>query len=461
MSIDTIFENESLFRAAAERATDYLAALPDRPVAADPDAVARLEACVGSALSEDPTPDEKVIAELDELGAAATVASAGPRFFGFVTGGALPASVAASWLAAAWDQNAFAAASSPAGVLFERIAGAWVLDLLGLPASSAIAFTTGATMANFTALAAARHALLEREGWDVEAQGLFGAPELRVLVGAEAHPTLHKALGLLGLGRERVERLPVDAQGCIRVDALPEVDGPAILCSQAGNVNSGGADPFPALRRWCDERGAWLHVDGAFGLWAAASPRHAKLVAGVETADSWATDAHKWLNVPYDSGFAIVRSARDLAASMSFDAAYLPTEGEAAEPFHLAPETSRRARGIEVWAALRSLGKSGVGQLVDRCCGYAMRFASALELAGYEVLNDVVLNQVVVSFGDEVRCARVIERIQRDGVCWCGPTRWRGRAAMRISVSSWATRDDDVARSIDSILRCARAEQAA
>jgi glutamate/tyrosine decarboxylase-like PLP-dependent enzyme len=457
MDDHTFSDDRSLLREAARRAAAHLEQLPNRSVAADPVGVARLARLIDTPLGDLPTPAEKVLAELDELGAPATVASNGPRFFGFVTGGVLPASLAASWLATAWDQNAFGTASSPCAVLFERIAASWVLDLLGLPERSAVAFTTGATMANFTALAAARHALMERAGWDVEARGLFGAPELRVFVGEEAHPTLHKALGLLGLGRERVTRLPVDAQGCIRADALPALDGPAIVCAQAGNVNSGGSDPFVALRRWSDAHGGWLHVDGAFGLWAAASPEKCGLVSGVELADSWATDAHKWLNVPYDSGLCIVRSPGDLVASMSFDAAYLPAEEEHPEPFHITPETSRRARGIEVWAALRALGRSGVADLIERCCRHARRFARALEAGGCEILNDVVLNQVVVSFGDEARCTRVIDAIQREGTCWCGPTRWQGRDAMRISVSSWATSDDDVKRSIESILRCADA----
>jgi glutamate/tyrosine decarboxylase-like PLP-dependent enzyme len=313
-------------------------------------------------------------------------------------------------------------------------------------------------MANFTALAAARHALLQRAGWDVEADGLFGAPAITVVTGAEAHPSVTKALGMLGLGRSRVIGVPVDGQGRMRADELPQVEGPALVCAQAGNVNTGACDPLAEICDWATVREAWVHVDGAFGLWAAAAPSRKSVVAGYERADSWATDCHKWLNVPYDSGVAFVRDARSLRAAMAVTAAYLP-EGERREPMHYTPELSRRARGVEVWTALRALGRRGVAEMIDRCCRHAARFAEGLTAAGYEVLSDVVLNQVLVSFGDDDVTTRTIAAIQRDGTCWCGGTVWQGRTAMRISVSSWATTDDDVERSLEAMIRCAKSAE--
>jgi glutamate/tyrosine decarboxylase-like PLP-dependent enzyme len=371
-----------------------------------------------------------------------------------VHGGALPVSLAANWLATAWDQNGFSFASSPVAVVIEEAALRWLRSIFGLPASAATTLTTGATMANFSALAAARHRLLSRQGWDVESQGLFAAPSIRVVVSEEAHPTIGKALSMLGFGRDRVETIPVDRQGRIRVDAIPDLDARTIVCAQAGNVNSGAFDPFPELAAACRSTGAWLHVDGAFGLWALASKEKQALALGVEEADSWATDAHKWLNVPYDSGVAFVRDGDALRSAMSIAAPYLPVDGPR-EPFHYTPETSRRARGVELWAALRTLGRGGVEELIDGCCRHARRFAQGLSTAGHRVLNEVVLNQVVVSFGDDDRNARVVDLVQREGVCWCGPTNWQGRSAMRISVSCWATKDDDVERSLESILHCA------
>ena len=313
---------------------------------------------------------------------------------------------------------------------------------------------TGATMANFAALAAARHAVLARVGWNVEAQGLIGAPPIAVVVGAEVHPSLIKALGLLGLGRDRVLRVPVDGQGRMRADALPPLAGPTIVCIQAGNVNTGAFDPASEICRRAHSAGAWVHVDGAFGLWAAAAPARAHLAAGISGADSWATDAHKWLNVPYDSGLAFVRDPEALRAAMAVSAAYLPA-GESRDPMDYTPEMSRRARGVEVWAALRSLGRAGLADLVERTCRHATRFADGLWAAGDQVLNDVVLNQVLVSFGDAETTKRVVAGIQADGTCWCGGTVWQGHVAMRISVSSWATTESDVERSLDAMLRVA------
>jgi glutamate/tyrosine decarboxylase-like PLP-dependent enzyme len=392
---------------------------------------------------------------LDRIGSPATVAVAGRRYFGFVIGGSLPAALAANWLASAWDQNAGLFVSSPIGAVLEEVSLKWLLDVLKLPAGSGGAFVTGATVANFTALAAARNTVLEHAGWDVEADGLFGAPPVTVIVGDEVHPSLIKALGMLGLGRSRVVRVPVDGQGRMRAGDLPRLSGPAIVCIQSANVNTGAFDPAAEICEKAHAAGAWVHVDGAFGLWAAASAAQAHLVDGVADADSWSTDAHKWLNVPYDSGLAFVRDPSALKRAMSVSAAYLP-QGEHREPSQYTPELSRRARGVEIWAALRSLGRAGLADLIERTCRFARVFAFELQRGGCEILNEVVLNQVLVSFGDAARTRRVIERVQRDGTCWCGPTEWQGRTAMRISVSSWATREEDVERSIEAILRAGR-----
>ncbi|MBL8986656.1 MAG: aspartate aminotransferase family protein [Gemmatimonadetes bacterium] len=440
---------------AAQRAIGYLEHLDRRSVVPTPAALARLRD-LDRPLPTSGADPLAVLAELDEIGSPATVATAGGRFFGFVIGGALPATVAANWLATAWDQEAGMPATSPATVAIEAVAHRWLLELFGLPSTCATAFVTGATMANFTALAAARNAVLARLGWNVEADGLIGAPPVPVYVGAEVHPTARKALGLLGFGRNRPIELPVDDQGRIRADRLPPLAGPALVLAQAGNVNTGAADPIAALADWVHGAGGWLHVDGAFGLWAAASPAYAHLVAGFEAADSWATDAHKWLNVPYDSGVAIVTDAEALQRAMGLSAAYLPLAA-GRQPDRFTPELSRRARGVEVWAALATLGRAGVADLVDRCCRHARRFAAGLTAAGFPILNDVVLNQVLVAFGPGEVNDRVAARIQADGVCWCGVTEWQGRRAVRISVSSWATTDADVERSLTAILGAAAA----
>lgn len=440
---------------ASRRAQRYLSELDSRPVFPSDAMRARLGE-LGGPLPAEPTPAADVLALLDDAGSPATVASAGRRYFGFVTGGALPATVAASWLATAWDQNCFTATMSPAVAAIEQVALGWLLEVLGLPRDAGGAFVTGATMANLAGLAAARRAVLARAGWDVDEDGLQGGPRVRVVIGAEAHSTLRKALGILGLGRSAVHVVPVDEQGRLRADALPDLDGPTIVCIQAGNVNSGAFDPAAEVCAAAHAAGAWVHVDGAFGLWAAACPSRAHLARGVADADSWATDAHKWLNVPYDSGLVFVRDAAALRGALSISAPYLP-QGAPREPGDFTPESSRRARAVEVWAALRSLGSRGLAELIERNCRQAQCFAARLSAAGAEVLNDVVLNQVVVSFGDEARNRAVLARIAADGTCWCGPTVWRGRAAMRISVSSWATTDADVERSIDAILASAEA----
>ncbi len=446
------FMNE-LLGLAAGMAARYLKGLDERGVAPSAEAVARLAELDGP-LPEEPIPSEAVLELLDRIGSPATVATAGGRFFGFVIGGCLPAALAANWLAAAWDQNAGLHVATPVAASLEEISLRWLLDVLKLPPESGGAFVTGATMANFTALAAARRAVLERAGWDVDSDGLAGAPPIMVVASEEAHPSVTKALGLLGLGRRTAVTVPVDDQGRMRMDAFPRLRGPAIVCVQAGNVNTGSVDPIRELCAAAHEAGAWVHVDGAFGLWAAASPERAHLVAGAADADSWATDAHKWLNVPYDSGLAFVRDARQLNLAMSLSAAYLP-QSSRREPSQYVPELSRRARGVEIWAALRSLGRSGLADLIERTCRHARRFAEALSGAGFEILNDVVLNQVLVSFGNAEATRSVIDRIQQDGVCWCGETVWHGRVAMRISVSSWATTDEDVERSLASMLTAA------
>ena len=445
---------DELLKLAAERAIDYQRNLNDRSVAPTPEAVSRLKELDAQLQDELIDPGE-VIRLLDEIGSPATTATAGGRYFGFVVGGSLPAAQASSWLADAWDQNACLSVMSPISIALEEIALRWLLDVLGLPEGCGASFVTGATMANFAGLAAARHALLKREGWDVEAQGLFGAPEITVVVGAEAHATVFKTLGMLGLGRNRVVIVPADAQGRMRADSLPNLSGPTIICIQAGNVNTGAFDPAEEICEAARQAGAWVHVDGAFGLWAAASPQKAYLTKGFANADSWATDAHKWLNVPYDSGIGFVRSPQHLRAAMTINAAYLPQEHKR-EPLDYTPDSSRRARGIAIWAALRSLGRNGVADLIERTCRYAARFADGLSAAGYQVLNDVVINQVLVSFGDAETTRKVIADIQADGTCWCGGTVWQKQTAMRISVSSWATTEEDVERSLAAILRIAR-----
>jgi glutamate/tyrosine decarboxylase-like PLP-dependent enzyme len=448
----------SLLADAARRAIDYVRTAPDRTVAPTAESSARL-AELGGALPERPTPPETVLDLLDRVGSPATVVTTGGRYFGFVNGGVLPGSLAAGWLVGAWDQNVALRVISPIGAACEQVALEWVRDLLGLPAGCGGALVTGATMANVAGLAAARHALLARAGWDVERDGLFGAPPLTVVVGDEVHVSLLKALSILGLGRDRVHRVPSDAQGRMRGDSLPPLDPRTILCVQAGNVNTGAFDPAASLCARAADAGAWVHVDGAFGLWAAASPQYRHLTRGYEGADSWATDAHKWPNVGYDCGIVLVRNPEPLHAAMSAASAYFTPQGPR-EPSQFSPEMSRRARGVELWAGLRSLGRQGMASLVERTCGHARVFASQLADAGFEILNEVVINQVLVSFGAPDVTRRIIERVQQEGTCWCGGTEWQGRTAMRISVSSWATTSADVERSVAAIRRVAAASGA-
>ena len=446
---------KSLLDDAARRGVRYLDGIRDRRVSPDEQALEQLRK-FHEPLSDDGASDAEVLRMLDELGSPATVAMAGPRYFGFVIGGALPATVASNWLAGAWDQNVGALTMAPAACVVEEVALGWLKELLGLPESTDAGFVTGATVANFSALAAARNKVYADAGWNVEADGLFGAPPVTVIVGEEVHPSASKALGMLGFGRDRVVRVPVDGQGRMIAGRIPAIDGPTIVCTQAGNVNTGAFDPIGEICDRVRPQGAWVHVDGAFGLWAAASPALRPLVAGLENADSWASDAHKWLNVPYDSGLAFVRHPEYLKSAMAVTASYLASGSGNRDPADYTPELSRRGRGIEVWAALKSLGRKGVAALVDRCCSHARRFAAGFEAAGFEVLNDVVLNQVLVSFGDAERTRRIIDAIQRDGTCWCGVTVWQGHTAMRISVSNWSTTTDDVDASLEAMIRVAR-----
>jgi len=442
-----------VLKAAAEHAQEYLRNVNAQPVAPPPDAVAALKELAGPLPSE-PTNPEDVLELLARFGSPATVANSGGRFFGFVNGGCVPAAMAAAWLVSAWDQNAAMRVQSPVAIALEETALDWVRRMLALPEGCGGAVVTGATMANFCGLAAARHALLERAGWDVENDGLFGAPALTVVIGEEAHSSLIKALGMLGLGRNRVVRVPVDGQGRMRADALPHLNDRTILCLQAGNVNTGAFDPAGAICPEARASGAWIHVDGAFGLWAAVSPAYRHLVHGFDLADSWATDAHKWPNIGYDCGIALVREPDALKAAMSIQAAYL-MQGEQREPSHYNPELSRRARGVELWAGLRSLGQSGMAEIVERTCSHARRFAAGLRASGYQVLNDVVINQVLVSFGSAEKTLRTVARLQNDGTCWCGSTVWQRHTAMRISVSSWATTEEDVDLSLQAMLKAA------
>jgi glutamate/tyrosine decarboxylase-like PLP-dependent enzyme len=443
----------SVLKAAAEHAREYLRNVNARSVAPPADAIAALKELTGP-LPSGPANPEEVLELLARFGSPATVANSGGRFFGFVNGGCVPAAMAAAWLVSAWDQNAAMRVQSPVAIALEETALDWVRRMLGLPDGCGGAVVTGATMANFCGLAAARHALLERAGWDVENDGLFGAPPITVVIGEEAHSSVIKALGMIGLGRSRVVRVPADGQGRMRTDALPHLNDRTILCIQAGNVNTGAFDPAGAICPEARAAGAWIHVDGAFGLWASVSPEYRHLVRGFELADSWATDAHKWPNIGYDCGIALVREPAALKSAMSIQAAYL-MQGEQREPSHYNPELSRRARGVELWAGLRSLGQSGMAEIVERTSSHARRFAAGLRAAGYHVLNDVVINQVLVSFGSAEKTLRTVARLQEEGTCWCGSTVWQGHTAMRISVSSWVTTEEDVDLSLKAMLKAA------
>ncbi len=467
-------DNLELLGRTARLADDFLGSLQNRPVGGPVD-LAALRDALGGPVPEGPTDPLEVVEGLAAAADPGLVATAGPRFFGFVIGGSLPAALAADWLTSAWDQNAALYVISPAAAVAEEVAGRWLVELLGLPTETSVGFVTGATMANFTALAAARHGVLAAAGWDVERQGLQGAPPVTVITHEGTHITVYASLQMLGLGREgeRVRRIASDDQGRMRPEALREslatIDGPVIVCGQAGNVNTGAFDPLDRLVPIAHERGAWIHVDGAFGIWAAAVPSLRDRIRGVDAADSWSTDAHKWLNVPYDSGLVFVRDRAAHHAAMTLGAEYyVETAGGERDNYNWVPESSRRARGFAVLAALRSMGRSGLVELIERDCALARRMAERLASARRTtILNEVVLNQVLVRFhgpaddaddadgsrGD-ARTRAVIDAVQRDGTCWFGGTVWAGRAAMRVSVSGWQTSEADIDASAAAILHC-------
>ena len=441
-----------LLRAAADYAADFLDSLGDRPIRAEAD-VEELYDALGGPLPEEGLDDRGVLASLVESVEPGLVGIPSGRYFGFVIGGAVPAALAADWMTSAWDQNSGLYAGGPSAAVAEEVARGWLVELLGLPAGASAAFVTGCQMAHVTALAVARQHVLEQAGWDVAQDGLVGAPPIRVVVGAKRHVTVDRALRLLGIGASALAVVPADDQGRMRVGELPDLgDVPTIVCGQAGEVNTGAFDDLGAIADAVDGTGAWFHVDGAFGLWAAASRDLRHLVRGAERADSWATDCHKWLNVPYDSGVAFCAHPDAHRAAIGVTASYLVHARDPRErdPVDWTPEFSRRARGIAVYAAIRSLGRVGVSAMVEQCCAHARRFAELLEAGGMTVLNDVVLNQVLV------RCdPDVIARVQDDGTCWLSGTEWNGEHAMRISVSNWRTTDDDVERSAAAILAAA------
>ena len=449
-----------LLHGTADLAADFIESLDRRPVFPDVD-VDELRARLGGPLPDRPLDPAGVVAELARAADDGLVGMAGGRYFGFVIGGGVPAALAADWLTSAWDQNAGLYVCGPAASVVEEVAGAWLAELLGLPAGVSVGFVTGCQMAQVTALAAARHHVLRSVGWDAERDGLPGAPPVRVLAGAKRHVTIDRALRLLGLGTASVVEVAADGQGRMRPDALRAAlaagSGPTIVSAQLGEVNTGSCDALPEIADAAAAAGAWLHVDGAFGLWAAATPSRRHLAAGVERADSWATDAHKWLNVPYDSGIAFCAHPDAHRAAMSVTASYLvQADGERRDQVDWTPEFSRRARGFAVYAALRSLGRAGVADLVDRCCGHARAFAAGVqELPGAELLNEVVLNQVLFRFDTDERTADVLRRVQESGEAWMGGTTWDGRAAIRISVSNWQTTEADVERTLVAFARAA------
>lgn len=455
-------ELRPLLQRAASAAADHRAAVSSGPVAPPVDLDA-LRSGFGGPLGDAPKPPDVVLDQLLRAAGPGLVGSVGPRFFGFVTGGSLDAATAADMLATGWDQCAFNETLSPAAAMAEEVAGGWLKDLLSIPATASVGFVTGGQQANTVGLAAGRHHILAEEGWDVERDGLAGGPTVRVVASAERHATIDRSLRLLGFGDGNLELVAVDDNGAMEATELEDVlaagpSGPTIVCLQAGNVNTGACDDLRGGITVAHDHGAWVHVDGAFGLWAAANPATAGLVAGVEDADSWACDGHKWLNVPYDSGYAFCSRPAVHASAVSYTAAYLTgSEGDnasrAGADFTL--ESSRRARGFATWAALLQLGRDGVADLVERCCELARRFAAGLAQGGASIANDVVLNQVLVSFGDDARIDQIAEAVQREGTAWLGATTWQGRRLLRISVSNWMTTEEDVDRTVEVILRLA------
>ncbi len=437
---------DDVFEVAYKASRAYQAALDDRNVMPSAEAIRALRA-LHEDMPQAGTVDVAVINELHKVGSQATVATTGGRFFGFVVGGALPVAVASSWLASTWDQNAGSWLLSPVSGELENIAGKWMLDLLGLPKDAAFGFVTGATMATFSSIAAARSSLLRRQGYDVKAKGLAGAPSLRVVMSEEIHPTNVAALGYAGIGTDQIESCPVDDQGRILPDQMPQLDANTLIMLQAGNINSGSFDDFRSICMKAKKAGAWVHIDGAFGLWARVGLTTSHLTDGIELADSWAVDGHKWLNLTHDSAIYFCRDTEAVNDVFGVDATYLMKD-ENRQPNHFTPELSRRARGIEFWAALKSLGRTGVESIIDRSCAHARRFADGLQLAGYIVLNDVVLNQVVFVADNEEQTRKALKLIQDSGRVWLGPTTWKGQYAMRISVSSAATTSQDIEESL-------------
>jgi glutamate/tyrosine decarboxylase-like PLP-dependent enzyme len=446
-----------LFRSAADHAATYRASLGQRRVGAAK-TPAEVRADFRRPLGQEGRPAAEVLEDLVAAAEGGLVATVGPRYFGFVVGGALPSATAAEILAAGWDQNAFNSVLSPTSAAAEAAAATWLKELLGLPATASAGFVTGAQAANTTGLAAARHHVLAKAGWDVERHGLPGAPRVRILAGEERHATIDRSLRLLGFGSETLEPVRTGANGTIDLEHLQQMlasheSDPLIVCLQAGNVNTGASDDLGEACRIVHEYGGWVHVDGAFGLWAAAAASTRHLVSGGDQADSWGCDGHKWLNLPQDSGFVFCAHPDDHAAALAYSASYLVTSGER-EPGDYALESSRRSRGLAVWAGLQELGRDGVAEIVERCCALARRFADRLAAAGCDIGNEVVLNQVLVALGDDDETDRVIAGVQRGGVCWMGGTTWRGRRYMRISVSNHLTTEADVDRSVQAILAC-------
>ena len=443
-----------LLHLAAEKAIRYVENAGSRRVGPSSSELTAL-AGFHEPFPEAPSNPADVLNQLDTIGSPATAAMTGGRYFGFVNGGMVPAALAASWMGAAWNQNASLRVMSPIAVELEDVVLHWICEALGLPPDCQGGLVTCATMASFTSLVAARQALLKKAGWDVSEDGMFSAPPIQVVVGAEVHASVLKALSMAGFGKKRVTIVEADGQGRMLADRLPRLSERTIVCIQAGNVNTGAFDPAEEICAKAKEQGAWVHVDGAFGLWARVSPKYAQLTRGLENADSWATDAHKWPNAGYDCGVVLLKNGDALRTAFGLTAAYLEP-GARREPMHHTPDSSRRARGVELWATLKSLGRSGLRELVERTCAHAQRFAKGLQSADFEVLNDVVINQVLVSFGAPDVTREVIRRIQEHGTCWCGGTVWQGKTAMRISVSSWATTEADVDRSLEAIVRIAR-----
>jgi len=446
---------QRLLQKAFESSLEYRKSLDSRRVFPDEKMLNDMKR-LDFPLPEKPNDPDKIFELLAAAGSQGTVAVAGPRYFGFVIGGSTPVTLAANWLAGAWDQNCGMDTTSPVAAFVEEVSLKWLLQLFGFPKTCVGSFVTGATMAGFTCLAAARSHLLNRQSWNVEKQGLFGAPDIKVYVSEEVHITILKALSMLGLGSERLTKIPTDKMGRMLIDKIPKPNGPTIICVQAGDVNAGCFDPIDEIVSRFKSDNVWIHVDGAFGLWVMVSSKYKQLGKGIERADSWSVDAHKWLNVPYDSGIALVRNPEALRLAMLISTSYLKSTPGKRQPNEYTPELSRRARGVEVWTAIATLGQEGIAEIVERCCAHAQKAANRLTEAGYKILNDVVINQVLVSFGSDEKTQAVIKGIKEDGTCWCGGTKWKGQTAMRISISSYATTDEDMDKSLDAMIRIAK-----